>query len=81
MHQDDGLEGGAASVRQLMQRLLWAPAALQQGAARHARRAAEARADPQGDVRGRLGAAAARQVHLEPGHKCEEKVRSGCRGA
>lgn len=69
MHQDDGLEGGAASVGQLMQRLLSAPAALQQGAAHHARRAPEARAEAEGDVRGRLGAAATRQVHLEPGQR------------
>lgn len=67
MHQDDRLEGGAAAVGQLLQRLLPAPAALQQRAAHHARRAAEAGAEAQGHVRGRLGAAAAGQVHLEPG--------------
>lgn len=77
VHQDDGLEGGAASVGQLMQRLLSAPAALQQGAAHHARRAPEARAEAEGDVRGRLGAAATRQVHLEPGQRGGRGARRG----
>lgn len=65
VHQDDGLEGGSSFVRQLMERLLFAPALLQQGGTNHAGRAFEARAEVQGDVRARLGAAAARQVDLK----------------
>lgn len=66
MHQDDGLEGRAALIGQLMERLLFAPALLQQGVAHHAGRACEARAEVEGDVGARLGAAAARQVDLKP---------------
>lgn len=87
MHQDDGLEGGAASVGQLVERFLFAPALLQQGVADHAGRLFEARAEAQRHVRGRLGAAAARQVDLKPAQRvsqvkraakrCQSKVESG----
>ena len=73
MHQDDGLEGGSAFVGQLMERFLFAPALLQQGVTHHTGRAFEARAEVEGDVRARLGAAAARQVDLKPA----EKVHTG----
>lgn len=65
-HQDDGLEGGSAFVGQLVERLLLAPALLQQGVADDAGRALEARAEVEGDVGARFGAAAAGQVDLEP---------------
>lgn len=73
MYQDDGLEGGPAFVGQLMQRLLLAPALLQQGVAYHAGRAFEARAEVERDVRARLGAAAARQVDLKPAERQHTK--------
>lgn len=66
MHQDDGFKGGSSFVRQLMERLLFAPALLQEGVADHAGWAFEARAEVEGDVRARLGAAATRQVDLKP---------------
>lgn len=66
MHQNDGLEGGSSFVGQLMERLLFAPALLQEGFADHTWRAFEARAEVEGDVGARLGAAAARQVDLKP---------------
>lgn len=73
MDQDDGLEGGSAFVGQLMERFLFAPALLQQGLTHHTGRAFEARAEVEGDVRARLSAAAARQVHLKPA----ERVHTG----
>lgn len=69
VHQDDGLEGGPAFVGQLVERFLFAPALLQQGVTHHTGRAFEARAEVEGDVRARLGAAAARQVHLKSAEK------------
>lgn len=69
VHQDDGLEGRPAFVGQLMERLLSAPALLQQRVAHHARRAFEAGAEVEGHVGARLGAAAARQVDLKPARK------------
>lgn len=66
VHQDDGLEGGAAFVGQLVERFLFAPALPLQGVTYHTGRAFEARAEAEGDVRAGLGAAAARQVDLEP---------------
>lgn len=66
VHQDDGLEGGATFVGQLMERFLFAPALLQQGVTHHAGRAFEAGAEVEGDVRAWLGTAAARQVDLKP---------------
>lgn len=69
VHQDDGLEGGPAFVGQLVECFLFAPALLQQGVTHHTGRAFEARAEVEGDVRARLGAAAARQVHLKSAEK------------
>lgn len=69
VHQDDGLEGGSAFVGQLMERFLFAPALLQQGVTHHTGRAFEARAEVEGDVRARLGAAAVRQVDLKPAER------------
>lgn len=73
VHQDDGLEGGTALVGQLMERFLFAPALLQQGVADHAGRASEARAEVEGDVGARLGAAAARQVDLKPAERVHNR--------
>lgn len=73
MHQDDGLKGGAASVGQLMERLLSAPVLLQQGVAHHAGRPFEVRAEAKGNIRGRLSAAAVRQVHLEPKERSHDR--------
>lgn len=73
MYQDDGLEGCPTFVGQLMQRLLFVPALLQQGVTHHAGRAFEARAEVEGDVRARLGAAAARQVDLKPSNGVNTK--------
>lgn len=50
LDQDDGLEGGAAFVGQLVERLLLGPAPLQQRAAHHAGRVDEAGAEAQGHV-------------------------------
>lgn len=66
MHQNDGLKRGSSFVGQLMERLLFAPALLQEGFTDHAGGAFEARAEVEGDVRARLGAAATRQVDLKP---------------
>lgn len=66
MNQDDGLKWGSAFVGQLMQRLLFSPALLQQGVTHHRGRAFKARAEVDGDVRARLGAAAAGQIDLKP---------------
>lgn len=74
MHQDDGLEGGSAFVGQLLERLLFAPALLQQGVTDHTGRAFEARAEVEGDVRARLGAAAARQVDLKPAERARTQA-------
>lgn len=71
MHQDDGLEGGSAFVGQLVKRLLFAPALVQQGVTHHAGRAFEARAEVEGDIRAWLSAAAARQVDLKPAEREE----------
>lgn len=73
VYQDDGLKGGTASVGQLMERLLLAPIFLQQGVAHHAGRPFEARAEAKGNIRGRLGAAAVRQVHLEPEERSHDR--------
>ena len=74
MHQDDGLEGGSAFVGQLVERFLFAPALLQQGVTHHTGRAFEARAEVEGDVRARLGAAAARQVDLKPAERAHTEA-------
>ncbi|KAG7226223.1 hypothetical protein INR49_002962 [Caranx melampygus] len=77
VHQDDGLEGGSAFVGQLMEHLLLAPALLQQGVTHHAGRAFEARAEVEGDVGARLGAAAARQVDLKPAERTAGSKTAG----
>lgn len=66
MHQDDSLKGGSAFIGQLMKSFLFAPALLQQRLTDHTGRAFEARAEVEGNVRTRLGAAAARQIDLKP---------------
>lgn len=76
MHQDDGLEGGAAFVGQLVERFLLGPAPLQQRAAHHAGRLYEAGAEAQGHVRGGFGAAAARQVDLKPAGRAASGQRN-----
>ena len=69
MHQNDGLERCPAFVRQLVERLLFAPVLLQQGVAHDTGRAFEARAEVESHVRARFGAAAARQFDLKPAEK------------
>lgn len=56
-----------------MERFLFAPALLQQGVTHHTGRAFEARAEVEGDVRTRLGAAAARQVDLKPAERVHDE--------
>lgn len=75
MSQDDGLEGSSASEGQLVQRLLFAPAILQQRLTHHRGRVVEPRAEAEGDIGARLGAAAAGQVDVKPtesdAHRCQ----------
>lgn len=76
MHQDDCLKGCPTFVGQLMECFLFAPVLLQQGVTYYRWGAFEARAEVEGDVRARLGAAAARQVNLKPADRVHTDNRS-----